>query len=188
MPRKKLKTFVAATRDQWRDWLEAHHGSETEVWLVFYKRQTARASVSYDHAVEEALCFGWIDSIVKRVDEVRYLRKFTPRKPGSMWSASNRRRYAELKAQERLAPAGLRRSPTARNYDKQPPPPKAVPRYIQQGLRADRAAWNTFERLAPSYRRAYIGWIDCAKREETRARRLREVVGLLRAGKKLGLK
>jgi uncharacterized protein YdeI (YjbR/CyaY-like superfamily) len=90
MPAKTLKTFDAESRAHWRNWLGTHHDSESEIWLVFYKRQTGRASVSYDDAVAEALCFGWIDSLIKRIDDARYARKFTPRKPGSKWSTSNR--------------------------------------------------------------------------------------------------
>jgi uncharacterized protein YdeI (YjbR/CyaY-like superfamily) len=187
MPAKTLKTFAAESSAHWRNWLGAHHDSESEIWLVFYKRHTGRASVSYDDAVAEALCFGWIDSLIRRIDDARYARKFTPRKPGSKWSTSNRRRYAKLQALGLLAPAGLKLAPTARNGDA-PKPPKTLPKYIEQALKVDRAAWDYFERLAPSYRRMYIAWIDSAKQEGTKTKRLREAVGLLRVGRKLGLK
>jgi uncharacterized protein YdeI (YjbR/CyaY-like superfamily) len=82
-----LTTLDLRTRRQWRSWLAKHHGSESAVWLVFHKRHTGRPSVGYDDAVEEALCFGWVDSLIKRLDDARYARKFTPRKPGSQWSA-----------------------------------------------------------------------------------------------------
>jgi uncharacterized protein YdeI (YjbR/CyaY-like superfamily) len=157
------------------------------VWLVFYKRHTGRPCVSYDEAVEEALCFGWIDSIVKRIDDERYAQKFTPRRPGSKWSTANRRRYARLRAAGLLAPAGRLRAPTARRGDA-PRVPAEAPRYIEQALRRTPAAWRHFGLLPPSSRRAYIGWIDSAKREDTRESRLREAVALLAAGKKLGLR
>ncbi len=184
---KAARTVDPQTRKQWRAWLANYFDSESEVWLVFNKRHAHRPSISYNDAVEEALCFGWIDSIIKRLDDKRYARKFTPRKPDSNWSTANRRRYADLQARGLLAPAGLKRAPTARSGDA-PHPPKVVPKYIERALRSNSAAWNYFERLAPSYRRRYIGWIDSAKQQETKMRRLREAVGLLRAGKKLGLK
>ena len=182
------KTLDARTRERWRNWLAKHHDSESEVWLVFKKRHTRRTSLSYDDAVEEALCFGWIDSIIKRLDDARYARKFTPRKADSRWSTANRRRYTALQARGLLAPAGLKRAPTARSGDAPRPSAPAVPQYIEQRLRTSPDAWNHFQQLAPSYRRMYIAWIDSAKRPETKARRLHEAVGLLAAGKKLGLK
>jgi uncharacterized protein YdeI (YjbR/CyaY-like superfamily) len=184
---KTLKTLDARNSAEWREWLARRHDSESEVWLVFYKRRSGRPSIAYLDAVDEALCFGWIDSLIKRLDDDRYARKFTPRKPDSRWSAANRKRFAELQAGGRLAPAGLQRAPTDRSYAPRPSPSK-VPRYIQQALESRPAAWNYFESLAPSYRRLYIAWIDSAKQEETKTRRLREAIGLLAAGKKLGLK
>ncbi len=185
---RALKTVVAQTRERWRAWLANHHDSESEVWLVFNKRHAGRPSISYDDAVEEALCFGWIDSIIRRLDDKRYARKFTPRRPDSRWSTSNRQRYAALQARGLLTPAGLQRAPTGRSYDAPRPSASAVPKYIQQALRTRPAAWNHFERLAPSYRRMYVAWIDAAKRPETKQRRLREAMELLAAGRKLGLK
>ena len=146
------------------------------------------ATVSYDDAVEEALCFGWIDSLVKRLDDDRYARKFTPRKPDSKWSTINRRRYADLQARGLLAPPGLERHPTARSGDAPRPSVSAIPPYIRKQLEANPRVWTFFEQLAPSCRRAYIGWIDSAKREETKEKRLREAIAMMAAGKKLGLK
>jgi uncharacterized protein YdeI (YjbR/CyaY-like superfamily) len=186
-----VKTFVAQTVDQWSNWLDEHHDSESEVWLVFYKRHTGVKSISHSDALDEALCFGWVDSLVKRLDESRYAIKFTPRKVDSRWSTINRKRYAALKAAGRLKPSGIDRAPTDRSYDPRPPPfqmPATVPRYIQAALKKQPAAWRYFEGLAPSHRRRYIGWIESAKREETKARRLQEAIRLLTAGKLLGLK
>ncbi len=188
MSAKNLKTLEVQSRRQWRSWLEAHHDSESEIWLVFYKRHAADKSISYDDALDEALCFGWIDSIVRRMDADRYLRKFTPRKPVSRWSTINRERYARLKERGLLAAPGLARAPTGRSGDAPRPSLTVLPPYIEKHLRANARAWSHFETLAPSYRRAYIGWIDSAKRGETKQKRLREAVGLLAAGKKLGLK
>jgi uncharacterized protein YdeI (YjbR/CyaY-like superfamily) len=188
MPSKSLKTLDAGTCEKWREWLAAHHGSEAEVWLIYYKRQTGRPSIAYDESVDEALCFGWIDSLIKRIDDDRYARKFTPRKPDSRWSASNRKRFAQLEASGRLTPAGLNRPPGDRSAAAPRPSALKIPRYIQQGLRSRPVAWTFFQSLAPSYRRMYIGWINSAKQPETKTRRLQEAVGLLAAGKKFGLK
>jgi uncharacterized protein YdeI (YjbR/CyaY-like superfamily) len=188
MPPKKLKTLDVRDGEQWRDWLAAHHDSESEVWLVFHKPQTGQPSIVYEEAVNEALCFGWIDSLVKRLDAQRYARKFTPRKPSSRWSSANRRRFAQLQSSGRLAPAGLDRPPTARNGDRPRPSLSKIPPYIEQALASQPAARSFFESLAPSFRRMYIAWVKSARRQETKSRRLQEAIGLLAAGKKLGLK
>src|SRR6185503_4721711 len=117
MRSKSLKTFDARTAEQWRRWLADHHDSEGEVWLLFHKHHTGRTSIAYEDAVNEALCFGWVDSLIKRLDDERYARKFTPRKADSRWSTSNRKRYAQLKASGRLMTPGLNRAPTDRTYD-----------------------------------------------------------------------
>jgi uncharacterized protein YdeI (YjbR/CyaY-like superfamily) len=107
-----MKTLFVQIVDQWRDWLAEHHDSESEVWLIFHKLHTGVVSIDYKDALDEALCFGWVNSLVKRLDDRRYTRKFTPRRADSRWSAANRKRYAELKASGRLKPAGLKRAPT----------------------------------------------------------------------------
>jgi uncharacterized protein YdeI (YjbR/CyaY-like superfamily) len=186
-----MKTFSAKTLDQWREWLAEYHDSESEVWLIFHKLHTGVASIDYKDALDEALCFGWVDSLVKRLDDRRYARKFTPRRADSRWSNINRKRYAALKASGRLQPAGITRAPTDRSYGPRPPRfkmPSKVPAYIQTALRKHPAALGHFEALAPSHRRRYLGWIESAKREETKARRLQEAIRLLSAGKALGLK
>lgn len=185
MPAKDCPVLDLGSRGKWRAWLREHHGTQSGIWLVFHK---TGPSIGYEDAVEEALCFGWIDSLVKRLDGERYARKFTPRKPGSKWSSINRRRYADLQARGLLAAPGLERVPGGRSGDAPRPSLESIPPYIVAALRADARAWLHFEQLAPSYRRAYIGWIDSAKRQETREKRLAEAVDNLSAGRKLGLK
>src|SRR5262245_35714959 len=107
MPAKQIKTLDVKTRHAWRKWLEKHHDCQTEIWLVFHKLHTGTKSIDYHDALDEALCFGWIDSLVRRLDDDRFARKFTPRKPDSRWSAINIKRYAELKEQGLLAAPGL---------------------------------------------------------------------------------
>lgn len=185
---KPMRTLDVRSRRAWRDWLARHHGTEPEIWLVFHKRHTEIECLGYEDAVEEALCFGWVDSLVKRLDEDRYARKFTPRSPESRWSTINRRRYESLKARGLLAAPGLARTPTDRSGDAPRPALSRLPGYIEKALKRDARAWKVFQSLAPSYRRMYIAWIDSAKREATKEKRLREAMALLSAGKKPGLK
>src|SRR5436190_20312485 len=132
-----MKTFSPKTLDHWRGWLAKHHDSESEVWLIFHKRHTGVASIDYQDALDEALCFGWVDSLIKRLDDRRYARKFTKRRAESRWSAINRKRYTELKASGRLTPAGLNRAPTERTYSPRPARfelPEKLPYYIKTSL------------------------------------------------------
>jgi uncharacterized protein YdeI (YjbR/CyaY-like superfamily) len=186
-----VKTLLVRTLAQWRAWLAKHHASESEVWLIFHKQHTGVTSIDYKDALDEALCFGWVDSLVKRLDDRRFARKFTPRRADSRWSAVNRKRYAELEAAGRLKPPGKERPPTGRGYGPRPPRlalPSKLPAYIQAALKKHPKARHHFEALAPSHRRRYFAWIESAKREETKLRRLEEAIRLLTSGKELGLK
>jgi uncharacterized protein YdeI (YjbR/CyaY-like superfamily) len=186
-----MKTLLVRTLAEWRKWLTEHHASEAEVWLIFHKRHTGVPTIEYKDALDEALCFGWVDSLVKRLDDERYVRKFTPRRADSRWSDVNRKRYAELKAAGRLKRPGIERPPTKRGSAPKPPRlalPSELPAYIQAGLRKHPKALRHFEALAPSHRRHYFAWIDSAKREETKLRRLAEAIRLLSSGQVLGLK
>lgn len=183
----QLVTLDIRTRPQWRAWLAKHHTSSPGIWLVFYKRHTGVKSILYEDAVREALCFGWIDSLIKRLDDRRYAIKVTPRQPTSKWSAINRRRWTELKAAGLLAPAGVEALPTENTYAPKPIIPD-LPIYIAKAIKANPKAWKFFRGLARSERRHFVVWIHIAKRPETRERRLCESVDLLAAGKRLGLK
>jgi uncharacterized protein YdeI (YjbR/CyaY-like superfamily) len=154
---------------------------------VFYKAHTGVKSIPYEDVVREALCFGWIDSLVKRLDDDRYALKVTPRQRRSKWSDINRKRWVELKAAGQLASAGLAAAPTDNTYGPRPVIPE-LPGYIANALKANSRAWEFFRELAPTSRRDFVVWIHIAKRPETRARRIRESIRLLAAGKKLGLK
>jgi len=183
----ELVTLHVRSRRQWRAWLAKHHTSSPGVWLVFYKAHTRIKSIHYEDTVGEALCFGWIDSLIKRVDDHRYVLKVTPRQPASKWSDINRKRWAALKAAGLLTPAGLAAAPTSNTYAPKPVIPN-LPAYIAKALKAHATAWEFFQKLAPTYRRNFVVWIHTAKRPETRDRRIRESIALLAAGKKLGLK
>ena len=183
----QLDTLEFRHASRWRSWLERHHASSPGAWLVFHKKHTRRKSILYEDAVREALCFGWIDSLVKRLDDDRYALKFTPRKPTSKWSDLNRNRWAELQAAGLLAPAGVAAAPTDNRYAPRPSIP-VLPGYVARALRTNAQAWKFFQSLAPGYRRHFVVWIHTAKRPETRDRRIRESIALLAAGRRLGLK
>jgi uncharacterized protein YdeI (YjbR/CyaY-like superfamily) len=177
------KTLYVTSPEEWRAWLAKHHESESEVWLIYYKKHTGRPRISYDHAVEEALCFGWIDSIGKRMDDERFAQKFTPRRDWTNWSALNKRRLEKLIRDGRMTEAGLAKIDAAILR----PEPRAkttkgdtdVPPFIKRALKANAQAWENFRALAPSHRKNYIRWISEAKQEATRNRRLEEIVSRL---------
>ena len=189
-----MKTLHVTRREDWRRWLQANGRKEKEVWLVFYKRHTGRKRLEYEDAVEEAICFGWIDSLLNRLDDERYAQKFTPRRPGSRWSDLNIARAKKMIATGLMTPAGssfitpalLRRGP-------QPSPARAAaakpfPGTIARALAGDAKARAFFASLAPSYRNLFVAWVESAKKEETRRRRLDEMLARLRAGRRLGMK
>jgi uncharacterized protein YdeI (YjbR/CyaY-like superfamily) len=182
-----LITLDVRTRAAWRRWLSKHHASSPGIWLVRHKPHSGVESMPYEALVCEALCFGWIDSLVKRLDDDRYAIKVTPRKPTSKWSPSNRKRWKQLEAAGLLAPPGLAAAPTSTTYA---PRPKVaeLPPYIAKAFQSNRKAWQHFQSLARTYRRDFVVWIHTAKRPETRERRIRESLELLSSGKKLGLK
>ncbi|MBC7933132.1 MAG: YdeI/OmpD-associated family protein [Rubrivivax sp.] len=187
------KYLYVADRAEWRAWLEENHARETEVWLISYKKHTGRPSVPYNDAVEEALCFGWIDSIARRLDDERYVQKYTPRKDTSNWSESNRRRLKRLVEAGKMTSAGmLKVGGGVLDAPLEEPGTKKkeveVPQFFKDALMKKRKAWDNFNGLAPSYRREYVAWVADAKREQTRARRLEEAVRLLTENKKLGMK
>jgi uncharacterized protein YdeI (YjbR/CyaY-like superfamily) len=186
------KTVHVINRDEWRAWLAANFRTEREVWLIYYKKQSGQPRIPYEVAVEEALCFGWVDSIVKRIDDEKYAQKFTPRRNHTKWSALNVQRMEKLIKEGRMTEAGLvTYDPAARSGEARPEPRRGhleVPPFVEQALKACPPAWTNFERLPPSHRKNYLRWIMEAKKEETRLRRLREAVSLLERNKKLGLK
>jgi len=181
------------SRQAWRSWLQKNHATVTEVWLVFYKRHTGKPTLSYNDAVEEALCFGWIDGVKRSVDEERYMHRFSPRLMGSKWSESNRKRVARLVDAGLMTPSGQRSIDEAKlngNWDTpaRPSMDMPMPPELASRLKRHKKAARFFESLAPSYRRQYIAWIATARRDETRTRRLDEAMQLLARGEKLGMR
>lgn len=182
-----LTTLDVRTRGMWRAWLRENHASSPGIWLLRHKRHTGVKSMSYEDLVQEALCFGWIDSLVKRLDESRYAIKVTPRQPTSRWSALNRKRWKDLQAGGLLEASGLAVAPTANRYRPKPKIP-VLPAYIAAALKANPAAWRFFQTLSARSRRDYVAWIHTAKRQATQERRIRESIRLLSAGQRLGLR
>jgi uncharacterized protein YdeI (YjbR/CyaY-like superfamily) len=174
-----------------RRWLERHHASATELWVGFHKKSSGRPSLTYAESVDEALCFGWIDGVRKSVDADRYVTRFTPRRPGSVWSVINTRRARALIAQGRMHPAGLAafkaRNPKRSGvYSFEQRKAAALTRQETAALRADTAAWRFFASQPPGYRRVVTWWVISAKRPETRARRLRVLIADSAAGRRIG--
>jgi uncharacterized protein YdeI (YjbR/CyaY-like superfamily) len=162
------------------DWLEEHHETEDEVYVGFYKQHTGKRAMSWSEAVDQALCFGWIDSRANSIDEDRYMQRFTPRKPGSNWSKINVEKVARLKEAGLMRPAGLaafekRSDGRTGVYSFEREHAELPPEYEEQ-LRANAAAAAYFEAKPPWYRRAATHWVVSAKREETRLRRLAQLI------------
>lgn len=191
---KISKTLYVTNRDDWRAWLEKNHETETEVWLIYYKKHTNQPRIPYDDAVEEALCFGWIDSLVQKIDDEKYAQKFTPRKNNSKWSELNKKRIRSLLKAGKMTQAGLAKIGDGIEETKERPKPElrtkefAIPEDFEEALRANKKAWENFSKLAPSYRRRYVLWLTTAKKEETRHKRMREAIELIARNEKLGLK
>ena len=188
------KTLYVTNRDDWRAWLDQNHESEKEVWLIYFKKHTNRRRIPYDDAVEEALCFGWIDSIVQRIDDERFAQKFTPRRNRSKWSELNKKRIRKLLKEGKMTRAGLEKigddvwEVKERSESERKSKELVIPSYLSKALRANEVAWKNFNNLAPSYRKQYVGWIVSAKKEETRKKRIREAIERLAKSEKLGLK
>ena len=188
-----MKELYFTTRPQWREWLSRNHDKVNGIWLVFYKKETNRPGLSYDDAVEEALCFGWVDSLIKNLDGQRYARKVTPRNSKSKWSASNIKRVERLSKQKLMTQAGQNKIDAARKAGlfkpaEAPQISFAVPGEMKQALSRNKKAAIFFNTLAPNDRKRFIGWINIATRTETRMKRIREAIKLLEQEKKLGLK
>jgi uncharacterized protein YdeI (YjbR/CyaY-like superfamily) len=176
--------FYARDRAAWTRWLEDHHATEPEVFLVFYRKAAGKPTIAYAEAVEEALCFGWIDGIKHKLDDERYTLRFTPRRPGSTWSAINKERIAALRAAGKLRPAGRAAIEAARSsglWDKpaRTPVPDRMPPELRAALRGTPGAQAAFERLPPGHRRQWLRWVHEAKQAETRVRRATKAASLL---------
>lgn len=188
-----MKIFQANNRDEWRDWLEENHDKEKEIWLAYYKKHTQKPTISYIESVEEAICFGWIDGIKKRIDDEKYVHRFTPRKLNSKWSPVNIEIAKKMIGEGRMANAGLTAFGQRKEYDKdflklRSSVAENFTPEIEQVLRKNETAWINFIKLASNHRKQYILWINSAKKDETKQKRLMEAIKLLEQNKKTGMK
>jgi uncharacterized protein YdeI (YjbR/CyaY-like superfamily) len=173
---------------EFRHWLEENHAIASELWLGFYNQRSEKRGITYREALDEALCFGWIDGVRKSIDETRYKQRFTPRKEKSYWSAINIKRVEELTKLGRIASAGMkafeRRMSDSGKYSFESRP-KKLP--AEKQFKPNSEAWRFFRGQAPWYQRTATFWVVSAKQEETRQRRLAKLIGDSAAGRRLGV-
>jgi uncharacterized protein YdeI (YjbR/CyaY-like superfamily) len=188
-PMGSEKPRFFTTPAQFRAWLEGHHDRAAELWVGFRKKVSGKPSITWAEAVDQALCFGWIDGIRKSVDEMSYANRFTPRKPTSTWSARNLKRANELIALGLMTPAGIRALERRREnrtgiYSYEQRPPDLPPKYART-FRTNATAWAAWRVMAPSYRKAATWWVISAKKEETRERRLATLIQASARGERI---
>jgi len=179
------------TPSDFREWLAANHAKTKELWVGFYKKNSGKPSITWPESVDEALCFGWIDGLRKNIDEDSYMIRFSPRKPGSIWSAVNIRNAERLIKERRMQPAGLkayeaRKENRSGIYSYEQRSPELVEPYLGK-LKRNRKAWAFFQAQPPSYRKTVNWWIVSAKKEETRLKRLEQLIEESAQGRRIPL-
>jgi uncharacterized protein YdeI (YjbR/CyaY-like superfamily) len=180
------------TTADWRAWLAENHDREKEIWVVYYKKGRGKKSLTYIEALEEALCFGWIDSTVRRLDEDRYKQRYTPRNADSVWSALNKARIAKLIASGRMAEPGLRKIKEAKkngSWTRLDPVERSAasaPELLEALAKHPKAS-GAFEKLPPSQKKLWSWWIISAKKAETRVRRIAAALVWIEAGRRIGM-
>ena len=185
---KITKSFTPKDQAGWRKWLEKNHDRQQEVWLVYLKPAGGISNIDYESSVEEALCFGWIDSIIQKLDHVKYARKFNPRRTESKWSETNKRRALKVIREGRMTEAGMAKvtfDVDGVDADKPKPkrPPVEMPAHIEGAIRSQPGVWEAFQKVTPSLRRTYILWLSDAKKPETFERRLKRMAEEVLSGK-----
>jgi uncharacterized protein YdeI (YjbR/CyaY-like superfamily) len=182
MSRKAMKLLTVTGRAKWRAWLEKHHDTDSEIWLVYYRKASGKQRISYGDAVEEALCFGWIDSIQKGVDHERLAQRFTPRKRIGDLSEINRQRVQHLFREGKMTPAGM-----AVIGDALEVKPLVLTADVKEALRKDRATWRHFKAFPESYRRVRVAYVESARgRPEEFVKRLGHLVEMTAKNKRFG--
>jgi uncharacterized protein YdeI (YjbR/CyaY-like superfamily) len=183
-----MEPVFFATAAELRAWFEQHHETAPELLVGYYKKHTGKPTVRHTEAIEQALCFGWIDSIGRRIDDDRYQVRFTPRRKGSVWSAINIAKIAELTAAGQMHPAGLRAYETRKPervavYSYEQPDDAVLDEQQTARFQREEAAWEWFSAQSASYRNAAVHWVVSAKRAETRERRLAQLIADSAAGR-----
>jgi len=186
------KEILFKNRAEWRSWLENNHDKEKLIWIVYYKKHVDKHSVTQTQAVEEALCYGWIDSTVRRIDDEKYMQQFTPRNEKSIWSDINKKRINMLIKNGSMTEAGMKKVITAKkngywNKINIHTNIKEIPIELKSALSKNKKALTNFKQLTPSHKKQYIYWIATAKKEETRIKRALKAIQLLERNKKLGM-
>ena len=183
----RYERVYARDRAEWRKWLQKHHTASSGIWLVFYKKASGKPSVAYVDAVEEALCFGWIDTTMNPVDADSYMQLFTPRKSKSGWAKTNKDRVERLIAEKLMTPAGLAAIEVAKQNGAwnalDAVEAGEMPPELEKALKAKKGALAGFRNFSPSGQKYLLYWLNMAKREETRAKRIAEIVAGAAAGK-----
>ncbi len=186
----QLERISFKNRDEWRKWLKENHAVANGIWLVYYKKHTGKPSVPYNDAVEEALCFGWIDSIIKRIDEERYMQKFTPRNDGSTWSELNKKRVEKMIAQGKMTEFGLKKIKIAKQNGKWDEVVESQLDFVLSEnllniLKSDKSAFAEYEKLPLSQKKMHTSWIMTAKKKETKIRRTEKMIAMLKKGQRM---
>jgi uncharacterized protein YdeI (YjbR/CyaY-like superfamily) len=195
MPAAELKTYFAKHRKALRKWLEKNHAISPGIWLIYYKKTSGRKRLEYSEAVEEALCFGWIDSTARPLDEERYMQRFTPRKPKSGWSSLNKQRIKRMIEQSLMTAAGLEKIDIAKkngcwkSLDKiyAPVEQLEIPGDLAKEFSRNKKAKNNFDNFPVFTRRRFLYWINAAKRDDKRAERVKIAATMCAANKKPGV-
>ena len=196
IPEQDYKATHPKTRGQWRKWLEKNHSTAPGIWMIYYKKETGKRKFDMADAVEEALCFGWIDSVAQKLDDERSMQKFTPRKPKSIWSKINKKRIEKLIEQKLMKPAGLATIERAKengswdtlNSSDLHTDNNSIPDDLEKALSKNKKALANFLAFPPSYRKRFLFWIDSAKTLGTKAARIKQTLLMAAANKKPGLK
>ena len=195
---RELENLYFRNKEEFRNWLEENHDTNPGIWVIFYKKHINIDCIKYNELLEEVLCFGWIDSLIKKIDDDKYARKITPRTNTQKWSELNKKKVIELIKEGKMTQVGLHKIDNYLKTGKVDWPVNKsgkkelkendIPDFIIEELAKNEPALINFNKLATTYKRHYILWITNARKEETILSRLKESIGLLKENKKLGLK
>ena len=176
-------------RKDFREWLEKNYDTKSELWLIFYKKHTGKNTIQYEEAVEEALCYGWIDGILKRIDSEKHIVRFTPRLKNSVWSIANIARVKKLIKEGKMKEIGLAKYKEMDESKREPSwnEEQEIPEFIVKEFMKNKKVWKNFNDMAPSHKKHYIWWITEAKKEETRKRRLKKAKEMIANRKRPGM-
>jgi uncharacterized protein YdeI (YjbR/CyaY-like superfamily) len=171
------------SRQEWRRWLKNNHNKKKELWLIYYKKHTNVKTIPYNDAVEEALCFGWIDGQLKRIDNKKHMQRFTPRRERSVWAESNIKRVKKMISLGKMTKYGLEKF---KHHEKTMVPTiLSMPSDLKKELKKNKKAWGNFEKFPPSHKKHFFSWIFISKMKETRKRRIKNLVKRAELNKRL---